>query len=136
MIRDAFDPVVMQYFEEIKLATGLPSQTEVALAERIQRGDEEALEHLVKANLRFVVMVAKDYRDRGLPFADLIGAGNMGLLTAARRFDGTKGFKFISFNSSFSLLFFPSNLIFFFSKLALFFSATFLCAKRQTANSR
>jgi RNA polymerase primary sigma factor len=69
----------------------------VSLARRIKRGDEEARNRLVEANLRFVVSVAKEYQNRGVPLADLISAGNMGLITAAERFDEDKGFKFISY---------------------------------------
>lgn len=70
---------------------------EVELAKRIQAGDMEALEKLTKANLRFVVSVAKQYQNRGLSLQDLINEGNLGLLKAAKRFDPSKGFKFISY---------------------------------------
>ena len=91
------DPLIQQYFQEIEDSTGLSSKEETELAQRIQEGDEEALSKLVKANLRFVVQIAKQYQDLGLPFSELIGIGNMGLVIAAKRFDGTKGFKFITY---------------------------------------
>ena len=91
------DPLIQQYFQEIEDSTGLSSKEETELAQRIQEGDEEALTKLVKANLRFVVQIAKQYQDLGLPFSELIGIGNMGLVIAAKRFDGTKGFKFITY---------------------------------------
>lgn len=72
-------------------------QEEVELARRIQQGDAEALDRLVKANLRFVVSTAKKYQHIGLPLIDLINEGNLGLIKAAERFDPTKGFKFISY---------------------------------------
>jgi RNA polymerase primary sigma factor len=85
------------YFEDISSSQPLSRDREVELAQRIQDGDEEARDELVKANLRFVVDVAKNYQNRGLDLSDLISAGNLGLLTAAERFDGTKGYKFISY---------------------------------------
>jgi RNA polymerase primary sigma factor len=86
-----------QYFQDIAASKGLPSEKERALARRIQQGDEEALQELVQANLRFVVTIAKEYQELGLPLADLISIGNLGLVVAARRFDGDKGFRFISY---------------------------------------
>ena len=88
---------IEKYLEEIGGFTPLPPEQEVALAGRIRKGDEEALEDLVKANLRFVISVAKEYQGQGLPLQDLISEGNLGLIKAAQRFDETRGFKFISY---------------------------------------
>lgn len=85
------------YLGEIANSSPLSSSEEVDLARRIKSGDEGARNALVEANLRFVVSVAKEYQNRGVPLADLISAGNMGLITAAERFDENKGFKFISY---------------------------------------
>ena len=85
------------YLAEIANSEPLSASEEVELARRIKQGDEEARNLLVEANLRFVVSVAKEYQNRGVPLADLISAGNMGLITAAERFDENKGFKFISY---------------------------------------
>lgn len=91
------DTLVDQYFHEIESSIGLSAVEEVEIAKRIQDGDEAALNQLVQANLRFVVSVAKGYQNLGLPLSDLINEGNLGLMVAARRFDGSKGFKFISY---------------------------------------
>ena len=91
------DSLVDRYFHEIEDSVGLSSEAEVEMARLIKEGNEEALSKLVKANLRFVVSVAKQYQNLGLPLSDLINEGNMGLMIAAKRFDGTKGFKFISY---------------------------------------
>lgn len=88
---------VAAYFNEIGKVGLLTSEEEVQLARRIRQGDRAALDRLVRTNLRFVVSVAKKYQHQGLPLADLISEGNLGLLTAAKRFDETRGFKFISF---------------------------------------
>ena len=85
------------YFDDIVTSKPLSREREVELSARIKEGDLGARDELVHANLRFVIDVAKDYQNRGLSLADLISAGNVGLLTAADRFDGTKGFKFISY---------------------------------------
>ena len=85
------------YFDDIADSTPLSREKEVELSARIHAGDQEARDELVQANLRFVIDVAKNYQNRGLSLADLISAGNVGLMTAAERFDGTKGFKFISY---------------------------------------
>ena len=86
-----------RYLEEIGNYEPLPPAMEVELAQKIHKNDERALEKLVKANLRFVVSVAKDYQGQGLPLTDLINEGNLGLIKAAGRFDETRGFKFISY---------------------------------------
>ena len=91
------DPLVDQYFQDIKDSVGLSAEAEVELARRIREGDDEALTELVQANLRFVVTVAKKYQHLGLPLSDLINIGNVGLIVAAKRFDGSRGFKFISY---------------------------------------
>src|SRR5207237_3487017 len=75
----------------------ITAEKEVKLAQAIKRGDQKALEKLTKANLRFVVSVAKQYQNQGLTLGDLINEGNLGLIKAAQRFDETRGFKFISY---------------------------------------
>ena len=91
------DEALKQYMKDIASSVPLSRQREVELASRIGKGDTAARDELVQANLRFVIDVAKTYRNRGLSFAELISAGNVGLMTAAERFDGTRGFKFISY---------------------------------------
>lgn len=86
-----------RYFQEINKYSLISAEEEVELSVRIRNGDDEALERLVAANLRFVISVAKQYQNRGLSFPDLINEGNMGLVKAAQKFDETKGFKFISY---------------------------------------
>lgn len=86
-----------KYLLEIGKVDLLNIEEEVALAKRIKNGDEVALEKLTKANLRFVVSVAKQYQNQGLTLGDLINEGNLGLIRAAKRFDETRGFKFISY---------------------------------------
>ena len=85
------------YLRDIASSEPLTAETEIALAHRIRKGDQKARDRLVASNLRFVVSVAREYQNHGVPLADLISAGNMGLMTAAERFDGTRGFKFISY---------------------------------------
>ena len=85
------------YLREIGETRLISAQEEVELAKRIKEGNQEALERLTKANLRFVVSVAKQYQNQGLSLADLINEGNIGLIKAAKRFDETRGFKFISY---------------------------------------
>ncbi len=86
-----------KYLQEIGKEELITAEEEVQLAKRIKEGDEEALEKLTRANLRFVVSVAKQYQNQGLSLPDLINEGNLGLIKAARRFDETRGFKFISY---------------------------------------
>jgi len=86
-----------QYLKEISAYPLLNRDEEVDLAQRIRRGDEEALDKLVRSNLRFVVSVAKKYQNQGVALSDLINEGNLGLIRAAHKFDETKGIKFISY---------------------------------------
>ena len=94
---DHGDGSLGQYLEEISRYPLIDRKEEARLAQRIRRGEQEALDKLVKSNLRFVVSVSKKYRNQGVPLSDLISEGNMGLIRAARRFDETKGIKFISY---------------------------------------
>jgi RNA polymerase primary sigma factor len=90
-------PSLDKYLQEIGRETLINPNEEVDLARRIREGDKEAMEKLIKANLRFVVSVSKQYQNQGLTLPDLINEGNIGLIKAAERFDETKGFKFISY---------------------------------------
>jgi RNA polymerase primary sigma factor len=85
------------YLHEVSLSSLLTQDEEIAVARRVQAGDEAAMQELVTRNLRFVISVAKKYQNRGLPLIDLIGEGNVGLMTAARKFDPDHGVKFISY---------------------------------------
>lgn len=95
--RNRAEKSLEKYLQEIGSYSPLPPEKEIELARRIKKNDKKALEELVKANLRFVVSVAKEYQNQGLPIEDLINEGNLGLLKAAERFDETRGFKFISY---------------------------------------
>ncbi len=86
-----------KYLQEIGREGLITAEEEVKLARRIKQGDQWALEKLTRANLRFVVSVAKQYQNQGLSLPDLINEGNLGLIKAAKRFDETRGFKFISY---------------------------------------
>ncbi|MDE7508555.1 MAG: RNA polymerase sigma factor RpoD/SigA, partial [Muribaculaceae bacterium] len=86
-----------KYLQEIGREELISVTEEVELAQRIKKGDQKALDKLVRANLRFVVSVAKQYQNQGLPLPDLINEGNLGLIRAAQKFDETRGFKFISY---------------------------------------
>lgn len=86
-----------KYLAEIAKVDLIDADEEVRLAKRIKQGDQQALERLTKANLRFVVSVSKQYQNQGLTLPDLINEGNLGLIKAAKRFDETRGFKFISY---------------------------------------
>lgn len=96
-ITERTDETLEAYLNDISKKNTVTPNEEVELARRIHEGDKEALEKLVNANLRFVVSVAKQYRNQGLPLSDLISEGNIGLVKAAEKFDETKGFKFITF---------------------------------------
>ena len=96
-VYDADRDILDQYLYEVSQTPLLTSQQEIAIAKRVRVGDEEAMQELVKRNLRFVISVAKKYQNRGLALIDLIGEGNLGLLTAARKFDPEQGVKFISY---------------------------------------
>ena len=91
------DSQVDKYMSEISKNELLTSEDEAMLARKIRLGDSDALETMVKANLRFVVSVAKQYQNQGLPLSDLINEGNLGLIRSAYKFDETRGFKFISY---------------------------------------
>src|SRR5690554_3622666 len=86
-----------KYLQDIGKEELITADEEVELARKIKQGDQRALEKLTRANLRFVVSVAKQYQNQGLTLPDLINEGNLGLIKAAKRFDETRGFKFISY---------------------------------------
>lgn len=91
------DSTLDKYLQEITQERLLTAEEEIALARKIKEGDKDALQKLTRANLRFVVSVAKQYQHQGLSLPDLINEGNMGLIKAAEKFDDTRGFKFISY---------------------------------------
>jgi RNA polymerase primary sigma factor len=96
-VYDAERDVLDQYLFEVSQTPLLTPQQEMAIARMVQAGDPDAMQELIKRNLRFVISVAKKYQNRGLGLGDLIGEGNLGLLTAARKFDPDQGVKFISY---------------------------------------
>ncbi|MCM1110531.1 MAG: RNA polymerase sigma factor RpoD/SigA [Clostridium sp.] len=96
-ITNRTDAALDKYLQEIGREELISVDEEVELARRIREGDERALDKLVRANLRFVISVAKQYQNQGLSLSDLINEGNLGLIKAARKFDETRGFKFISY---------------------------------------
>lgn len=96
-ITNRVSPSLDKYLQEIGREELISASEEVELAQRIKQGDKEALDKLTRANLRFVVSVAKQYQHQGLSLPDLINEGNLGLIRAAKKFDETRGFKFISY---------------------------------------
>ncbi len=96
-VYDGDKDILDQYLHEVSATPLLSAQQEIAIARKVRAGDDEAMQELVKRNLRFVISVAKKYQNRGLALTDLIGEGNLGLLTAARKFDPDHGVKFISY---------------------------------------
>ena len=96
-VYDADRDILDQYLHEVSRTPLLTPAQEVAVARRVQAGDEDAMRELVTRNLRFVISVAKKYQNRGMALTDLIGEGNVGLMTAARKFDPDQGVKFISY---------------------------------------
>ena len=96
-VYDADRDILDQYLFEVSQTPLLTPAQEIAVARKVRAGDQDAMQELVKRNLRFVISVAKKYQNRGLPLTDLIGEGNVGLLTAARKFDPDQGVKFISY---------------------------------------
>ncbi|MBN1559263.1 RNA polymerase sigma factor RpoD/SigA [candidate division KSB1 bacterium] len=95
--KNQIEPSLDKYLHEISMIPLLSADEEISYAKRIKAGDHTALDKLTRANLRFVVSIAKQYQNQGLSLGDLINAGNLGLLKAAGRFDVTRGFKFISY---------------------------------------
>jgi RNA polymerase primary sigma factor len=91
------DETISNYFKEVRKSVLVTPEEEIKLAIRIQKGDEKAKDELVKANLKFVISIAKEYQGQGLSLSDLISEGNLGLVRAATRYDHTKGFRFISY---------------------------------------
>jgi len=94
---DNSEESISKYLKDVRKLSMLTAEEEVNLAKEIQKGCKEALDTLVNSNLRFVISVAKQYQNQGLPLYDLIAEGNLGLIKAAQRFDHTKGFRFISY---------------------------------------
>ena len=85
------------YLKDVRQHKIITPEMELMIAKRIAAGEEKAIDELVMANLRFVIAIAKDYQNQGVPLADLISEGNCGLITAAKRFDHSKGYRFISY---------------------------------------
>jgi len=95
--RYTYKASLANYLQDIQKVSLLTPKEEIELAERVKEGNEAALNRLVESNLRFVVSIAKEYQNRGLPLEDLINEGNIGLIKAAKKFDSTRGFRFISY---------------------------------------
>lgn len=96
-ITDRQDASLGLYFKDVSKQPRISIEEEVALAQRIKEGDESASDKLIRANLRFVISVAKQYQNKGLSLVDLVQEGNIGLIEAAKRYDESRGFKFISY---------------------------------------
>ena len=96
-ITDRQDASLGMYFKDVSKQPMVDAEEEIELAKRIKNGDKLALDKLISANLRFVISVAKQYQNKGIPLVDLIQAGNLGICEAAKRWDETRGFKFISY---------------------------------------
>ena len=96
-LTDRSEISIEKYFNDVNKQKGVTQEEEVLLSERIKKGDKEALDILVTANLKFAISVAKKYQNMGLELSDLINEANIGLIKAAERFDATRGFKFISY---------------------------------------
>ena len=96
-ITDRQDASLGMYFKDVSKQPRISTEEEVTLAQRIKKGDESASDKLIRANLRFVISVAKQYQNKGLSLVDLVQEGNIGLIEAAKRYDETRGFKFISY---------------------------------------
>lgn len=92
-----FSDILAKYLHDLDRIPQISPEEEILLARQIKRGDKQALNKLVRANLKFVVYIAREYEDRGLPLDELISEGNLGLIEAAHRFDPERGFKFISY---------------------------------------
>jgi len=94
---DTSEDSISMYLKEVRKIDMLTPQEEVILAQKVKEGDRAASDRLIKANLRFVISVAKEYQGQGIPLVDLISDGNLGLIKAAEKFDPTRGFRFISY---------------------------------------
>jgi RNA polymerase primary sigma factor len=94
---DTSEESISMYLKDVRKLDMINSVEEIELAKRIREGDSKAAEKLIKSNLRFVISVAKEYQNQGLPLADLIAEGNLGLIKAAQKFDPERGFRFISY---------------------------------------
>lgn len=94
---DTSEESISMYLKDVRKLDMISAQEEIELAKKIQEGDTKAAEKLVKSNLRFVISVAKEYQNQGLPLTDLIAEGNIGLIKAAQKFDPERGFRFISY---------------------------------------
>ena len=94
---DTSEESISMYLKDVRKLDMITAEEEVALAKKVKEGDTKAAEKLIKSNLRFVISVAKEYQNQGIPLADLIAEGNMGLIKAAQKFDPDRGFRFISY---------------------------------------